>query len=187
MFRFLSLAVIVVCIILFASCEKIDLIPAPITHPQPVTQDTSSAPPTAVIINNNINADTLLLLVNEVRAKGCHCGDTYMPPVAPLSWNNLLEFAAVSHSKDMYTKNYFDHIGKDGKNPGQRLDAVGYDWRYYGENIAKGPGTEAVVIAGWLNSPGHCKNIMNANFTEMGVGKYGSYWTQTFGQPFSSN
>ncbi|RAJ01490.1 uncharacterized protein YkwD [Chitinophaga skermanii] len=169
-------------LVMATSCEKIDFIPAPTPQqPKPVEPATDpDHPPTVTIIANNINKDTLLYLVNTARAKGCNCGGTIMPPVPPVKWNDLLEYASVAHSKDMYDKGYFDHISLDGKNPGQRIESVGYNWWYYAENIAKGPSTEVVVITGWLNSPGHCKNLMDAKFKEMGVGKYGSYWTQSF-------
>ena len=51
----------------------------------------------------------------------------------------------------------------------------------YGENIAKGHPTEKAVIEGWLNSEGHCKNIMSPMFKEMGAARVSTYWTQEFG------
>jgi len=51
----------------------------------------------------------------------------------------------------------------------------------YGENIGMGYKNEKEMVEGWLKSPGHCKNIMNKGYKEMGVAKVGSYWTQTFG------
>jgi uncharacterized protein YkwD len=77
----------------------------------------------------------------------------------------------------MDRKNYFNHINKDGKSPGDTLFDAGYQWATYGENIAKGYSTEESAIQGWLNSPGHCRNIMNPSFKEMGIGTSGPYWT----------
>jgi uncharacterized protein YkwD len=54
-------------------------------------------------------------------------------------------------------------------------------WKTYGENIANGYGTEQAVMTAWLASEGHCKNIMNASFKEIGAGREGNYWTQVFG------
>ena len=51
----------------------------------------------------------------------------------------------------------------------------------YGENIATGYRTEKEVVKGWIASPGHCKNIMSKLYKEMGVARYGNYWTQEFG------
>ena len=104
-----------------------------------------------------------------------------MPPVSPVTWNDQLAKAAYEHSADMKTKNYFEHIAPDGSNPGERITATGYIWRTYGENIALGYKDEQAVMNGWLTSEGHCKNIMNANFKEMGAGREGNYWSQEFG------
>ena len=52
--------------------------------------------------------------MNEIRQKGCQCGDTYYYPVPALEWDDRLEAAALSHSVDMYKKNYFSHTAPDG-------------------------------------------------------------------------
>lgn len=120
----------------------------------------------------------LLKLVNDTRAKGCKCGDKYFKPAAPLTWNANLEMAATGHSMYMSEGNYLSHAGLNGNNAGDRIIATGYAWRGYGENIAAGYRTEEEVVKGWINSPGHCKNIMNANFKEMAIARTGIYWTQ---------
>lgn len=128
-----------------------------------------------------VNKTALLQAVNNVRKKGCQCGDTWYPSAPPVAWNDLLEKAALNHAADMAQNNYFSHTSQNGNKAGQRIDAVGYRWRTYGENIAVGYETERDVVAGWLKSPGHCKNIMNKAFAEMGVARAGKYWAQTFG------
>ncbi|WP_223151842.1 CAP domain-containing protein [Chitinophaga qingshengii] len=152
------------------------------TNPGTTTPPTTTPPPTTGVAGNNIDRNALLTLVNGVRAKGCNCGGQQMPPVGPVTWNDLLEKAAYDHSADMNKNNYFDHNSPSGTDPGARLDAVGYKWNTYGENIAKGYMDEQSVITGWINSPGHCKNIMNGNFKEMGIGKSGNYWTMDLGR-----
>ncbi|HRQ49287.1 MAG TPA: CAP domain-containing protein [Agriterribacter sp.] len=132
-------------------------------------------------MNYNVNTAIMLGLVNEVRAKGCTCGATAMPAVPLLAWNALLAKAAYDHSNDMKTNDYFSHTGSGNTTPGDRIKKAGYSWRTYGENIALGQTTEQVVMNSWLNSEGHCKNIMNKNFKEMGAGRSGNYWTQVFG------
>ena len=77
----------------------------------------------------------------------------------------------------MNDQNYFSHTAKDGSDPDKRLEKQGYNWRTYGENIGKGYANEKAVVEGWTDSEGHCRNIMNPNFEEMGVGKEGDYWT----------
>jgi len=133
-------------------------------------------------ISSGVNTTVLMNLVNEQRSKGCSCGGKKMPPVPPLIWNKNLEKAAYDHSVDMSTNNYFDHIGLNGSNPGTRISAAGYNWISCAENIAEGFTDEQSVINAWLISPGHCKNLMGAQYTEMGVGRSGKYWTMTVGR-----
>ena len=92
----------------------------------------------------------------------------------------------------MARRNYFEHRGRDGSQPKDRVLRAGYDPRLSGENIAFGPETAEEVVAGWLDSPGHCANIMEPRFEHIGVGvatgkKRGRiYWVQTFGAPRAS-
>ncbi len=129
----------------------------------------------------NVNKAAILQLVNDVRQKGCTCGTTVMPPVAAVIWNDQLAKAGYDHSVDMNTHDYFSHTGLDGSSPGQRIIAAGYHWTSYGENIAEGYSTEQIVMNAWLGSEGHCKNIMNGGYKDLGVGRDGNYWTQDFG------
>lgn len=125
----------------------------------------------------------ILKLVNEVRAKGCNCGNEYMPPVKPLRWNNRLEDAAKTQSDYMQRVRRMTHTGNRGSSPGSRATKAGYKWSFIAENIAAGQLTPKQVVNGWLGSVGHCKNIMNRNATEMGAAKTGKYWTQVFASP----
>lgn len=129
----------------------------------------------------NVSKSKMLQLINNVRKAGCNCGTTSMPPVAVVTWNDKLAKASYDHSVEMKVNNYFSHTGLNGSNAGQRITAAGYTWKTWGENIAKGYATEQAVVSGWLSSEGHCKNIMGANFKEMGVGRSENYWTQVFG------
>jgi uncharacterized protein YkwD len=143
----------------------------------PYKDSLTSATPVFTAVNKSI----LLQLVNKTRKTGYQCGNTYYDPAPPLTWNDKLEQAATIHTLDMAEKNYFNHISNSGSNPGVRISGTGYSWRTYGENIAMGYNTEREVIEGWLKSPGHCKNIMNKNFKEMGIAREGTYWTQVLG------
>ncbi len=96
--------------------------------------------------------------------------------------------AAERHSQDMATYNFFSHIGSDGLELKDRVDATGYAWSTIGENIAAGQRTVTEVMDGWLRSEGHCKNIMNDQFEQLGVSRvdneaadFQRYWTQVFG------
>lgn len=128
-----------------------------------------------------LNKSKVLRLVNEIRSKGCRCGDTWYNAVSPLVWNDQLEAAAVAHSRDMEARNFFAHKNPEGNNAGFRIDAAGYKWKAFGENIGMGYRDETEVVQAWKASPSHCKNLMSATFKDMAVGRSGAYWTQTFG------
>ncbi|MDB5133094.1 MAG: hypothetical protein JWR02_2843 [Mucilaginibacter sp.] len=131
--------------------------------------------------------------INRVRESGCNCGGAYMPPVPPLIWNDNLEIAAIGHARDMADRNYFNHTSKDGRSMEDRITLAGYTFKGYksfmaGENIAQGQTSIQEVMQGWFKSPGHCKNLMNPAFKEVGVAEYNTYWVQDFGGrvPFSA-
>lgn len=128
----------------------------------------------------------MLTLINNARSQARTCGSTAYAAVAAVSWNCLLEDAARGHSQSMADNNYFSHTGIDGSSSGDRITAAGYTWYTYGENIAAGYPDAESVMQGWLESEGHCSNIMTDAFLEVGVGiakggDYGTYWTQDFG------
>ena len=128
----------------------------------------------------------MLTLVNNARAQTRSCGTESYQSAPALAWNCQLENAATAHSESMADNNYFSHTGQDGSSPGDRITAAGYNWRTYGENIAAGYRDAESVMDGWLTSPGHCANLMNSRFKDIGVGvvngtgTYGIYWTQNF-------
>ncbi len=148
--------------------------PAPTPTPQP-------APPVS-----GTTAQQVLQLVNAARAQARNCGATSFAAAPALTLNAQLAQAAQGHASDMATQNYFSHTSKDGRTFVQRIAATGYAFRTIGENIAAGQSTPQQVVAGWLQSEGHCRNIMNPSFRELGVGyatggSYGYYWVQDFG------
>ena len=128
----------------------------------------------------NPDKELLLQLVNSYRTAGCNCGSKYFPPVEKLVWSDTLTLAAKDHSLDMDRNKFFRHRGSDGSSVGDRVKKHNYIWSAVGENIAQGYPTEEAVIRGWINSPGHCENIMNASFREMGIATSGVNWTQVF-------
>jgi len=124
--------------------------------------------------------------INQARHDGCNCGHTFMPPAPPLVWNDQLEIAASGHAEDMSDKNYFSHTSKDGRSMADRITHAGYYFKGYrsftvGENIAQGQMSIPEVMAGWLKSEGHCRNLMNPSFKEVGVAEINHYWVQDFG------
>jgi uncharacterized protein YkwD len=163
--------------ILINSCTKQDI---PASDDTGNTGTVNNGGGSATIVYN-VNKTKLLELVNAVRKTGCNCGNTTMPPVAVITWNDKLAKAAYDHSADMKTNDYFSHTNLSGLGPGQRITAAGYTWKTMGENIAMGYSSEQAVISAWLSSEGHCKNIMSGSFKEMGAGRQDTYWTQVFG------
>ncbi len=95
--------------------------------------------------------------------------------------------AARLHSADMAVNTYFSHTSPDGRDPGARMKAAGYDVRGgWAENIAAGYPTPEAVTAGWMGSDGHRRNILNCGLRAIGIGiSRGAngwlYWTQDFG------
>lgn len=89
---------------------------------------------------------------------------------------------AEAKSQDMHDKNYFDHTSPTYGSPFDMMKAYGVTYKAAGENIAKGQQSAADVVKAWMNSEGHRANILNKNFTHIGVGyvKDGNYWTQMF-------
>ncbi|MDT3404907.1 CAP domain-containing protein [Mucilaginibacter terrae] len=146
----------------------------------------------ADVEDNNAFSTEFLKRINEVRQQGCKCGTTYMPPVPPLVWNNQLERAAKAHAQDMSKRSYFNHTSKDGRSIQNRIMAAGYTYDGYksfaiGENIAQGQESISEVSNGWFKSPRHCMNLMNRDFTEVGIAEVNRYWVQDFGgrEPFT--
>jgi uncharacterized protein YkwD len=128
-------------------------------------------------------------LVNDARSEGRRCGSERFTAAPPLNASRKLSDAAGDHARDMAGNKFFDHRGSDGSRPKDRVLRAGYASRLTGENIAYGPESAEEVVSGWLASPGHCENIMEPRFRDIGVGvaagrKRGQiYWVQTFGAP----
>jgi uncharacterized protein YkwD len=128
-------------------------------------------------------------LVNHARAKGRICGSERFTAAPPLSVSQKLSDAAGDHARDMARKKFFEHRGSDGSRPRDRVLRAGYESRLTGENIALGPESAEEVVSGWLASPGHCENIMDPRFQDIGVGlaigrnRGQIYWVQVFGAP----
>jgi len=145
--------------------------------------------------------------INYVRGQEQDCGSRGIKPAVPaLVWNDNLYKASWEHSNDLAKTNTFSHTGSGqatdvtaqvnslgrGSNVGERIEHNGYtQWKAYGENIAAGTVMNQAqeAIDGWVGSPGHCANMMNPTFTEVGMAHvydknsyYSHYWTQNFGK-----
>jgi uncharacterized protein YkwD len=149
-----------------------------------LARDTRVARETSATIHTRV-----VELVNVARSKGRRCGSERFAAAPSLSVSKTLDDAAARHARDMARRNFFEHRGSNGSTPKERVLRAGYRPRLTGENIAYGPESAEEVVAGWLASPGHCANIMEPRFRDIGVGvatgrKRGAiYWVQEFGAP----
>ncbi|GAA3126006.1 hypothetical protein GCM10010530_54320 [Kribbella aluminosa] len=148
------------------------------------TQPTPSDTPQPPVSGGGTNAQERQVLdyTNQIRQQqGC----------GPLKLDSALVEAAGKHASDMVRRHYMDHTNPDGQGPGDRMTAAGYRGSTWGENIAAGYDTAQKVVAAWMQSDGHRKNILNCRFTSIGVGydpgqvrsDYGpGSWVQDFGR-----
>ncbi|MBL8087961.1 MAG: CAP domain-containing protein [Chthonomonas sp.] len=124
-------------------------------------------------------AREVLVRINQIRSE---------EKLKPVRLNWKLAEASLWHAKDMASKGYFDHKDSLGRTSKDRIEALGIkDWKVIAQNIAGGAADPATVVKMWMDSPGHRKNILRPDVTEMGIGyyfdpdsKYLKYWVQDF-------
>ncbi|WP_406048091.1 CAP domain-containing protein [Kribbella sp. NBC_00889] len=157
--------------------------PSRSTPTRTVTTDPApSDPPPSGAGGTSSQEREVLNLTNQIRQQqGC----------GPLRLDSALVKAAGRHASDMVRRHYMDHTNPDGQDPGDRMAAAGYRGSSWGENIAAGYSTAQKVVAAWMQSDGHRKNILNCRFTSIGIG-YDSgqvrsdwgpgSWVQDFGR-----
>lgn len=184
---------ILVTSLIFVGCGSVETAPTTTEH----TDEDST------VALKSANQDMLdaLNLARSV-SRDCRDGQGTLSPAKALKWNNELYASAYEHSSDMAHSNTFSHFGSgtdsditaSSNSKGksyfyERITSNGYgDYSALGENIAGGQETLDEVMKAWLASPSHCANIMNDNFSEVGIAvvveedsDFGIYWTQNFG------
>ncbi len=134
-----------------------------------------------VVAQDGAIRNEILMEVNKLRKEGCTCGEEKMPPVMEVTWNDKLEKAAAKHADDLFKNSRFSHMGNDGSEASDRVEKAGYKWSAVGENIGKGYATAAQVVNGWRQSPGHCRNMMDPSFREIGAARKGEIWVLNLG------
>ncbi|WP_018665177.1 CAP domain-containing protein [Heyndrickxia acidiproducens] len=134
------------------------------------TANTSSSKASSTL---NAYEKEVVNLVNQERAKN---------GLSALQADTALSKMARVKSNDMLAKKYFDHTSPTYGTPFDMMKKFGITYHYAGENIAMGQQTPQAVMKAWMNSEGHRANILNKNFTHIGVGyvENGHYWTQEF-------
>jgi len=169
--------------------------------------DTNKTDSLTIAHTTTVIEDEFLKAINDARAtdQDCHTMGLFSATTA-LKWNENLYKAAYEHSYDMAKSDTFSHTGSNtssditakklnlggGSNPGDRILYNGYsNFSLAGENIVAGTtcDTAQKAVAEWLKSDHHCANMMNPNYTDVGLARYedtGSYytnyWTQDFGK-----
>ena len=125
----------------------------------PTPSDTPEPPTSGG--GTNTQERQVLDYTNQIRQQqGC----------GPLRLDSALVEAAGEHASDMVRRHYMDHTNPDGQDPGDRMAAAGYRGSSWGENIAAGYDSAQKVVAAWMQSDGHRKNILNCRFTSIGIG-----------------
>jgi len=143
--------------------------------------DTSPAPAPPPAPTASTQVQQVLDLVNAERtSRG----------LVPVSLSAELNTASHAHTERQAADgSIFHQDPQDGSSPGDRIGRAGYSFSTWGENVAAGYPTAEAVMNGWMTSPGHCRNILNPGFTEMGVGfvtggeRFNQFWTQVFARP----
>ncbi len=141
-----------------------------------------------ILVSDRSEVTGVLQETNTVRSSSQDCGE-HGPKsaVGGLQLNDELMIAAQGHAEDMAENNFMAHEGSDGSSPGQRADRANYTGGSVGENVARGYRTPEAVVQGWLDSDGHCNNMMNGSYNEIGIGYAVSnggeaFWVQLFGR-----
>ena len=163
------------------NCENEQTVPSETPVIPQVTPDETDKTEIEQPAENNTQTGTTVLamereivdLVNEIRSAN---------GLQTLTLNEELCNVARIKSQDMHDKGYFSHTSPTYGSPFDMMKQFGITYRTAGENIAMGYPTAEAVVDGWMNSEGHRANILNASFTEIGVGYVadGNYYTQMF-------
>ncbi|WP_323766767.1 CAP domain-containing protein [Marinovum sp.] len=101
-----------------------------------------------------------------------------------LRWSPVLTAVAQAHADDMARNGFFSHSGSDGSSISDRVSRGGYGWCAVAENIAKGQRSLDEVMRSWQGSPGHRRNMLSSNMTELGVARGGgNTWVMVLAKP----
>jgi len=170
MSRLLSLPVLLLIAAVAAGCAEG---PANIASPQH----------RIAVSKVRLDADAATKMINSYRAeKG----------LKPLTLDPKLTRAALDHSADLAARDQITHKGSNGSNPWVRIEKTGYRPKLAAENVGAGQRSLAEVFRGWQKSPGHNKNLLLPDATQMGIAlvsdansRYGTFWTLVLGTPAS--
>ncbi|MEO8924995.1 MAG: CAP domain-containing protein [Caldimonas sp.] len=140
-----------------------------------------------------VSPEAATQLLNDVRQRGAVCSTGATSTAATLAWNDRLAEAALVQAREMARLDRMSH--RDSRNRGlaERLQAVGYPLGIAVENVAVGYPSIDDVVDAWLDSEGHCANLMNAAVREFGIACFDAvstgapeerrYWALVLGVP----
>lgn len=136
-------------------------------------------------------ADRLFAGINDARRNARRCGVLKkMDAAAPMRRSDKLDDAAAIHARDIAARGALGHEGADGSTAAERVSRAGYRWSTVGENVAAGQTEATEVVDTWLDSPGHCRNLMDPRFKETGIAVALNqdddkviYWVQVYAAP----
>lgn len=137
----------------------------------------------SIILNKNTDE-----ILTNMEKEVLHVTNSYrvQAGLLQLAWSEAANVSAKKHSQDMVNNDYFSHNSLSGVSPFDRMKTEGISYSYAGENIAAGQRTSFDVGHSWYQSEGHRRNMLNVNYTYLGVGiatggdSYGIYHTQNF-------
>ena len=115
----------------------------------------------------------VIVLINNIRKEN---------GLSEITMNTELCKVARLKAQDMHNNQYFSHTSPTYGSPFDMMKQFGITYRTAGENIAMGQTTPQAVVDAWMNSDGHRANILNASYTQIGMGYVsdGNYWSQMF-------
>jgi uncharacterized YkwD family protein len=155
-------------------------LPTATTQPIPTTQPVSTPQPTTAPTPAPSTTDTSTQATFETQVFNMVNQERSNAGLNALTIDTPLADMALVKAKDMYNNNYFDHNSPSYGSPFDMMKTYGIQFTYAGENIAKGQQTPQEVMTDWMNSQGHRENILNPNFTKIGVAFYNGEWVQEF-------
>jgi uncharacterized protein YkwD len=131
----------------------------------------------------------MIAAVNARRASAASCGSSgSFAAAGTVAWSTRLASAALGHATDIAAQGVLSHTGSNGSTLVDRLASAGYGWSAAAENIASGSTTVGGVVTLWMDSAGHCANLMGSAYTEIGAACARSaggtpYWVLVLARP----
>lgn len=155
-----------------------------------VLTDVAKAADTAEFCDDADISPRLVEAINEARSEAQVCRGVQFPATSPVTWVGTLRLSTDIHAEDMANNNFFSHQGTDASFVDDRATRVGYDFEKVGENLAAGFETPEQTVDAWLaSSDGHCENLMDPSFDNIGAScrfnadsLHKTYWAMTMGR-----